>query len=102
MADILEVAEGMQYQSTDEELAYKITTTNWVSSPTTPTVVVYDHHFNTDVTADVGAITASAAANVITLSVLKDLTKGHLYRVEVKWTVGSNIYECYFKVKCDL
>lgn len=102
MADILEVAEGMQYQTTDEELAYKITTTNWVSSPTSPTVVVYDQHSNTDVTASVGAITASAAADVITLSVLKDLTKGHLYRVEVKWTVGSNIWECYFMVKCDL
>ena len=102
MTNKLEVAEGTQDQTSDEELAYKITTTNWVSSPTSPTVVVYDHHSNADVTANVGAVTASAAADVITLSVLKDLTKGHWYRVEVKWTVGSNIWECYFIVKCDL
>jgi len=102
MADILEVDEGLQYQTTDEELAYKITTTNWVSSPTSPTVVVYDHDTDEDVTADVGAITATASGDVITLTVLKDLVKDHLYRVEVKFVVGANTYECYFKVRCNL
>jgi len=103
MSDILEVAEGMQYQSSDEERAYTITTTNWVSSPTSPSVAAYLDKNNKDVTSTVFPVNSPTAANdIITLSVLKSLSKGDVYRIEVQFTVGSNIYECYFKVKCSL
>ena len=97
---ILEVAEGLQYQSTDERLAYSITTTNWVSDPTSPVVVVYDETDNSDVTSTVYPGSTTAANDVITLSLLRDLAEDHMYRIEVKFTVGSSIYECFFRVKC--
>lgn len=103
MADKLEVAEGLQDQSSDEKHAYKITTTNWVSSPLIPSVKAYIGTTNEDVTSLVFPTnTPSAAADVITLSLLQNLRKGVIYRIEVKFTVGSSIYECYFRVKCVL
>lgn len=101
MADIFEVAEGVRYQTSDETRIYTITTTNLVSSPTSTTAVVYDELDNSDVTStvmDTGSHTESG--DVITLKPLTALTKGHSYRVEVKFTVGSNIFERYFIVKC--
>ncbi len=98
----LEVQQGIQKQSADEELAYKITTTNYGSTPTSISVVVYDEQTNTDVTATVMPAGAhSVAVNVITLKPLKLLTKGHSYRVEVKFTDSdANVWEPYFIVKC--
>ena len=90
---VLEIAEGKLYQGIDEEVPYNITTTPWLSSPTGPTVVVYDEQDESDVTSSVGAITATTSGDVITMSVLKSLTLGHSYRIEVKFTVGSGIYE---------
>lgn len=99
---ILEVAEGTRHQSADESLAYSITTTNWVANPTGPSAVVVDETAAEDVTDTVFPSNSPSASNdVITLSLLKNLIKGHRYRVEVKFTVGTNIYEFYFHVLCD-
>lgn len=102
MAGILEVQQGIQRQSADEELAYMITTTNYGSTPTGVSVVVYDEQTNTDVTSTVMPAGAhSVSGDVITLKPLKSLTKGHSYRVEVEFTDSdSNIWEPFFKVKC--
>lgn len=101
MADILEVSEGVRYQTSDETRVYTITTTNLVSSPTSTTAVVYDELDNSDVTSTVmPSGSHSESGDVITLKPLTALTKGHSYRVEVKFTVGSNIFERYLRVKC--
>jgi len=98
---ILEVQEGLQYQGTDEIVPYSITTTKLVSSPTSPSVVAYDEADMSDVTSTVFPTNSpSASGDVITLSVLKSLTKDHTYRIEVKFVVGSGTYECHFRVKC--
>ncbi len=99
--DVLEVAEGLRYQTSDERRAYSITTTNVVSAPTTPTVVVYDEATETNVTASVGTPTASAAGDVITLTVITSLVPKHTYRVEVKWIVGAEYFERYFRIYCE-
>jgi len=97
-----EVDEGTQYQSADEIIVYKITTTNWVSDPTSPSVAVYQMSTDTDVTSTVMPINSpSVSGDEIRLSPLKSLTVGETYRVEVKFVVDDNTYECYFKVKCD-
>ena len=101
MRDELEVAEGTKYQSSDEILAYKITTTNVASSPTVGTVVVYDEGVNEVVTSTVMPTGAhSDSGDVITLKPLKLLTVDHSYRIEVQFAVGSNTWECFFRVKC--
>lgn len=103
MTNKLEVAEGLQEQSSDEKLAYKITTTNWVSSPTSPAVKAYIGTTNEDVTSLVFPTNIPLAVlDEITLSLLQNLRKGVIYRIEVQFSVGSSVYECYFRVKCVL
>ncbi len=99
---IHEITEGLQYQSADERIVYTVTTTNWVASPTTPTVAAFDETMaNLSVAGTIIAGTASVSGDVITLPACISLTRGHLYRIEVKWVVGSSTYECFFKVNCD-
>ena len=103
MANPLEVAEGLQFQTSDERLPYQITTTVLVSGPTSPSVVAYDENDGTDVTSTVFPTNSpSATGDVITLSLLRDLTIGHTYRIEVLFSVGTSRYECHFRIKCDL
>jgi len=98
----LEVIEGEQLQSADEEISYSITTTPWGSSPTSVAVVAYDVDAgNTAVTTTVFPTNSpSVLGDVITLSPLKALTKGKTYRIEVKFTCGANKFEPYFYVRC--
>jgi hypothetical protein len=99
---ILEVREGLQKQTSTEIIVYSITTTNWVSLPTSPVVVVYDEETETDVTSTVMPVNSpSPASDTITLSPLKSLTKGRIYRIEVAFVVGASTYECYFRVQCE-
>ena len=99
---ILEIAEGVQYQTPDEQLIYSITTTNWGSSPSSSAVKVYQEPRLTDVTSTVmPTTTITESGDVITLSPLKSLTRNNTYRVDVKFTSGSNVFECYFRVKCE-
>jgi len=99
---IHEVVEGRQYQSADEIISYQVTTTNWVSVPTSPAVVVFDETTEMNVTTTVMPTNSpSVNGDIITLSPLKLLSAGHVYRVEVKFTVGGNVYECFFLVQCD-
>ena len=103
---ILEVAEGLRYQTSDEELIYKITTTNWGSSPSVTAATaakVYQLPMLTDVTTTMlPTNSTTASGDVITLSPLKALVAGNTYRVDVKFTSGSNVFECYFLVKCEI
>ncbi len=96
------IIEDVQKQGVDEEIVYTITTTPWGSSPTSPSAVVKDLSDDSDVTSTVmPAGSASAAGDVITLPVLKALTYGSRYRVEVKFTVSGNILECWFEVRAE-
>lgn len=90
-------------QSADEQIAYKIDTTKWGGSPSSPTCKAYDMALGgTDVTTTVYPTNSpSVSSDEIDLSLLKLLTKGHTYRIEVKWTDGdSNIVESFGIVKC--
>ena len=102
MPDLFEVSEGKQYQSSNERVPYKITTTNWVSSPTSPSVKAYEVGTGTDVTSTVYPINnPTVSGDVITLSLLKNLTKGAEYKIHITFNVSSTVYECYFMVKCS-
>ncbi len=99
----LEVVEGLRHQSADEQLIYTITTTNWASTPTTPVVAAYVEPSLTDVTTTVFPTnTPTVASNTISLSPLKSLVKGFTYRIEVKFTAAGSIWECFFRVKCEI
>ena len=101
--NILEVMEGIQYQTSDEQIAYSITTTNWASTPAAPSAAAYDEYDNSVVTSTVFPVNnPSAVGDVITLSLLRALTQKHTYRIEVRFTSGGNTYECYFRVNCPI
>ena len=97
------VTEGTQKQGADEEIIYSLTTTNWGSSPTSPAVVAKDVSDDyTDVSSTVLSGSPSVSGDVITLPTVKSLTAGHIYRIEIKFTSGSNIFECYFLIDAEL
>jgi hypothetical protein len=102
-AVLREVKEGQQVQGIDEKIAYEITTTPWGISPTNVSVVVKDtSNNNADVTSDVTSGTTTVVGDVITLLFIESLTESRIYRVEVKFTSGSNIFEAYFTIKAEL
>ena len=103
MAVSRQVKEGRQKQGTDEAIYYKLTTTPWGSTPTSTAAATYDitGGGRTDVTSTVMSGSTSVTDDIITLPKLSTLTAGHLYRVEVKFTVSSNIFECFFEVEAE-
>lgn len=97
---ILEVKEGTRQQGAEESVTYDVTTTGWGSNPTNVSVKAYDSG-NADVTSTVFPTnTPSISGDVITLSPLKSLTESIKYRVEVKFDIGDDTYECFFCVAC--
>ena len=100
--NIQEIAEGIQYQGTEEEIAYTLTTTNWGANPGSVVVKVFSliGTTYTDVTATVMPAGAeSVLGDVITLKPLKLLTLDVLYRIEIKFTCSGNIFEAHAWVK---
>jgi len=98
---ILEIQEGRLYQGTAERIAYAIDTSNVATSPSSPSATAYDEQDETDVTTTVFPTgSPSASGNVITLTLLRELTIGHTYRIEVSFNSGANVYEFYFIVEC--
>lgn len=95
MAVPREVRESPLHQGADEQIAYRLTTTPWGSSPTSVAVVAYD--ITTDARTDVSSTVLSGSAgvvgDVITLPVMKSLTAEHVYRVEIKFTCSGNVFE---------
>lgn len=87
-------------QGVDEQIAYSVTVTAWGSTPTSVAVAVTKSD-GTDVTTTVTSGTASVTGDIITLPVIKSLTAGEVYRVEVKFTVSGNILECYFRIAAE-
>ena len=98
---------GTYSQGNDEQIVYSVNVSGWGTNPTDVTFKVYDVSSgrSTDPLTDVTATTMTGAATVvldtITLPALKTLTAGKVYRVEIKFTAGGNIYEPYFKVMAE-
>ena len=95
-----EFKESPFEQGEDEEAAYKLTVpTSWgTSSLTSIVITLYENpdDANTDVTESKTSGSASASGQVITTKLVKSLTDGTKYRLEVKFTTSeSNVLEAY-------
>ena len=102
MAVSREVKESPLLQGTDEQIAYKLTTTPWGSSPGSVAVTAWDiTTTRTEVTSTVLSGSASTSGDVITTPVVKSLTAGNVYRVECKFTCSGNIFEAYFIINAE-
>jgi hypothetical protein len=98
-----EILESPLEQGTDESIIYSLTTTPWGSTPSDVAVKVFSLSGNvkTDVTTTVMPTnTPTVLGDVISLSPLKLLTAGIVYRVEIKFTCSSNIFETYAYINC--
>lgn len=104
MSDRREIAEGKQTQGEDESIIYTLTTTNWVTNPTTPSAKIFSvvglSSF-TDVTSTNMSGISSVSGDVITLPTAFDLVVGTVYRVEVQFTANGNTFEAYAWVECE-
>ena len=97
-----EVLEGVQQQGVDESIAYTLDVSAIGSDPGAVGVAVKDVAAGSVVTAPVMPINApSVDGDVITLSPLKLLTAGRMYRVEVKYGIAGNVLESYFYVQAQ-
>lgn len=95
---------GDRRQGVDESISWQCDVGEWTTTPTGPTVKVYDEsNGKADVTATVmPAGSASVSSDIIICPPLTALTEGHVYRVEVKFTgPGSNVQECWFLVTAE-
>lgn len=96
-----EVIEGVQYQGEDEAIAYALDVSA-IGTPSSPSVVVKDVAADSVVTSTVMPVNnPTADGSAISLSPLRNLTDGRLYRIEVKYTVGGNVLESYFYVQAQ-
>lgn len=110
MAEPREIKEGLQRQGEDEQIAYRLDTTNYsadTSSPGTPSSVsakIYSDNLDgtyTDVTSTKMSGSASVSTVYITLPSVISLTAGTLYRVEVKFTLEGNIREVFAQIQAE-
>ena len=94
-----ELVESPLYQGVDEIVAYGIDMAA-IGTPSTPSCIVKDvTNGGADVTATVMPVNSpTIAGSIITLSPLRALTAGILYRVEVKCVISGNTLEHYFYV----
>jgi hypothetical protein len=93
-----EIQESPLYQGVDEEIKYKLKTTPWGSSPSSPSVVIKKLPSNEDVSSTCLNGSPSVSGDVITLPTVKSLSASTLYRLEVKFSVGGNVMEAWIKI----
>lgn len=99
-----EVLEGMRTQGPNEQIAYSVTTTAWGSSPSSVACYLYDV---TDQSTDVSVTSTklsgsvSTGGDVITTPKVISLVLGHMYRLDVRFTSGGNVYEAIVRIKCE-
>lgn len=91
-------------QGQDETIAYTVTTTPWGSDPDTVSDALYDVTDDdswTDVSSTKLSGSVSTTGDVITSRAVTSLIAGHKYRLEVKFTVDGNVFECYALIDAE-
>jgi len=99
----LEVIEGICEQTTNERIAYSVDFTNCsMTTLDSATAAAYDEVDNDDVSSVVFPTNSpSVSGAVATLSPLRNLTKGHTYRIEVLAVESGDYKEQFFRVFCS-
>lgn len=89
--------ESPVVQGVDEIIAYRLTTTPWGSSPSSPTVVLKDHN-GVDVSSTCLSGIPSASGDYITTPLVQNLVAGIKYRLEIKFTISGNVAEAWGEI----
>ena len=101
MTEVREINESGIGQGQDEALVYTLDVSPWGSAPTGVQVKVYDITGGsyTDESATMLSGAASVTGDEITLPELSGVEANHNYRLEVKFTIGSNTFEAWCRIK---
>lgn len=89
-------------QRPNESIARELDVTAVGSSPTSPTLAVYEvtATTSTDVTSTVATGSPTVASNTITTQEVGPLTDGKTYHVVLKFTLSGNVLEYYWILDC--
>ena len=99
-----EFVESPLYQGDEESLAYILSTANWDSAtPSSAVVKLWDvtDGGRTDKSGTMLSGSPSIATTNITTPFVTGLTPGAKYRLEVKFTVGANVYEGFGRIEAE-
>ena len=106
-SSIRRAQQGQLVQGSGEEIAYALTTTPWGSNPNTVVVTVYDvtaargDENWTDVTSATTSGSGNTVGDVITTPLIKSLTRGHLYRVEIAFRTGAQRFVAWLEIRAE-
>jgi hypothetical protein len=101
MTEVREMNESGIGQGQDETLVYTLDVSPWGSGPASVQVKIYDTTGGayTDMSTTMLTGAVSIAGDQITLPALSGVVAGHNYRLEVKFTIGSNTFEAWCLIK---
>lgn len=95
-----EFTESPISQGIDEEIAYWFNSTAWGSSPTSVSAKIYDSS-GTDKSSTCLSGAVSVVGDKITTPLVKSLTVGETYRLEVKFTCSGNVLEAFCYITAE-
>ena len=100
----LAVNEGRQSQTPTERISYEIDVSNWMTTPGSGTVTVWDvtdPYSKTNVTGSVtDSASCSVSGSIVALPHIHSLTDGNSYLVAVVFSGEGNTLETSFRIKC--
>ncbi len=99
----LTVEEGVQEQSSAEQIAYTLDVTKYPGSGDPSAVAVTATQIDTDGDVTGAVFPANAPTvlgNVITLDLLRNLVVNKSYRIEIQFTRTGNTFQPHFIVRC--
>ena len=104
---IHEVVEGVQEQTTNEQIAYGVDCGDYPGTPTSVISVtawdISDPHLPLDVSEMVLNGTPSITSSTVVTPAVASLTAGRRYRVRMVYASNdNNRYETYFDIECKM
>ena len=87
-------------QGADEKVPYQLTTTPWGTDPSSPVTTIKDRDGNATSTLLSTSVT-TVSGDVITTPLVQNLVAGNPYTMEIKFTVGSTIFEAWGEIKAE-
>jgi hypothetical protein len=92
--------ESPKKQGVDETIAYLVDTTNWPGTGAISAEAdVLKDEAGDDVSGTYLSGSTTASGSDITTRAVAGLVAGHRYRMEVKWTQNSNIFETWWIIE---
>ena len=91
------VIESPLFQGINEQVAYRLSTTPWGGTPTSPTITILNN-LDQDVTSDLTTGSNSISGHNITFKTIQSLTRDEVYRMLLRFTISGNVFEAICQI----